>query len=67
MVKGQITYGGGGIAFGEVAVKQTNRQSRMMGTVKRDLNGDLLTQGDMRGTMREQCIAPCGGKIPRDN
>ena len=51
----------------EIAIKQANKESRMTRTVKSDLTRDLLSQGDMRGAIREQCIAPCDSKTSRDN
>lgn len=61
------TYGGRGLDSGEIAVQQSNRQSRMTRTGKSNFTGDLLSQGDLRVTAREQCIVPCGSKLPRDN
>lgn len=61
------TYGGGRIDFGEIAIKQANKQSRMTRTVKSDLTGDLLSQGDTWGIIREDCITLYDSKSPGDN
>lgn len=33
--------------------KQTDQKSKMIGTIKSDLTGDLLSQGDMSGIISE--------------
>lgn len=46
---------------------ETNKKSKMLGTVKNDVSGDLLSQGDMSETISEWCVAPCDSKMSRDN